>query len=247
MPLFVPWFAEASSATIEIDGVTYRVPLIDSDGHLQVDVLTSTLPAGAATSANQAAMITALQLIDDLRTALASVAADQLRTDVISSALPAGAATSARQDTMITALQLIDDLRGALDAVQGDRLNVNVYRDGASEVKSINATTTNPSTTRVTLLTPTSGKKVRIVGVIIANVSVGGANMELYFGTGSNFTTDRSKVIVFARLEADVLPSFELSFPDGGGPVGAVDEVVSMRTGTNITTNGIFIIHYREE
>ena len=51
----------------------------DADGHPQVDVLTSALPTGAATSANQTTEITALQLIDDLRAALASVATDQLK------------------------------------------------------------------------------------------------------------------------------------------------------------------------
>ena len=51
----------------------------DVDGHPQVDVLTSALPTGAATSAKQDTMITALQLIDDLRAALASVATDKLK------------------------------------------------------------------------------------------------------------------------------------------------------------------------
>jgi len=50
----------------------------DAAGHLQVDVVESGLPTGAATSANQATMITALQLIDDLRAALNSVATDEL-------------------------------------------------------------------------------------------------------------------------------------------------------------------------
>jgi len=47
-------------------------------GHLQVDVVTSGLPAGGATAANQATMITALELIDDLRAALDSVATDEI-------------------------------------------------------------------------------------------------------------------------------------------------------------------------
>ena len=46
-------------------GGTSYVPLVDSDGHLQVDILSSGLPSGGATAANQATMITALQLIDD--------------------------------------------------------------------------------------------------------------------------------------------------------------------------------------
>lgn len=75
------------------DGSDWYAILVDSDGHVKVDVVTTALPTGAATAANQATMITALQLIDDLRAALASVATDQLRADVISSALPTDAAT----------------------------------------------------------------------------------------------------------------------------------------------------------
>lgn len=52
--------------------------IADAAGHLQVDVVTSGLPAGGATAANQATMITALQLIDDLRNALNSIATDEL-------------------------------------------------------------------------------------------------------------------------------------------------------------------------
>lgn len=50
----------------------------DAAGHLQIDVVTSGLPAGGATAANQATMITALELVDDLRAALNSVATDEL-------------------------------------------------------------------------------------------------------------------------------------------------------------------------
>ncbi len=42
-------------------------------------VISSVLPTGAATSANQSTEITSLQLIDDLRAALASVATDSIR------------------------------------------------------------------------------------------------------------------------------------------------------------------------
>ena len=37
-------------------GTSY-VPLVDSDGHLQVDALSTALPSGAATAANQATII----------------------------------------------------------------------------------------------------------------------------------------------------------------------------------------------
>ena len=335
MPLFVPFFAETASATITIDGVTYRVPLIDADGHLQVDVLTSALPSGAATSARQDTMITALQLIDDLRTALASVATDQLRTDVvssalpsgaatlaeqqtqttalqliddlrtalasvatdqlrtdvfssalpsgaatlaeqqtqttalqliddlrtalasvatdqlrvdvISSALPSGAATSARQDTMITALQLIDDLRNALDSVQSDRLNVNVFADGASEVKAVRYGTSSDSRTRATVLTPTSGKKVRLVSLQVYTSSTTQHLGEVYFGTGTDITTNPGKDIAWPVLDADPAQWFIIVWPDGGGPVGAADEVLSYRTNIDIAFSDRVLVHYREE
>lgn len=61
------------------DGIDWRPGTIDAAGHPQIDVLTSGLPAGAATAANQATMITALQLIDDLRNALQSVNTDAIQ------------------------------------------------------------------------------------------------------------------------------------------------------------------------
>jgi len=61
------------------DGTDWRALLVDAAGNLQVDVAASGLPTGAATAANQATMITALQLIDDLRTALESVGTDRLQ------------------------------------------------------------------------------------------------------------------------------------------------------------------------
>lgn len=75
---------------------------LDAAGDVQVDVLTSALPVGAATevtvaailaaqatAANQVTMITSLQLIDDLRNALDSVGTDELRTVISDPATPA--------------------------------------------------------------------------------------------------------------------------------------------------------------
>jgi len=67
------------------DGSSIPVKVsVDSDGHLQVDALSSALPAGAATASNQSTEIASLQLIDDLRNALASVASDSLRSVIVS-------------------------------------------------------------------------------------------------------------------------------------------------------------------
>ncbi|KKM24968.1 hypothetical protein LCGC14_1599780 [marine sediment metagenome] len=203
MPPFVLFLPETASATIVIGGVTYRPPLIDSAGHLQVDVLTS--------------------------------------------ALPSGAATSAKQDTMITALQLIDDLRAALDAVQADRLNVNVYRDGASEVKAARKQTVGDSTTRQTAVTPTAGKKIRVVSCVCFTNSATANRFEVYFGTGASIFTTAGKEIMESYLDMDNQATFGMVWPDGGGPVGAVDDVVSLRTGVDISNLAYVLIHYREE
>jgi len=114
------------------NGFSHQPILIDGDYHLQADVLTSGLPTGAATSANQTTEITSLQKIDDLQNALASVATDKMRVSVVDSALPTGAATSANQSTEITSLQKIDDLQNALDSVGTDALHVRAGYDGAT-------------------------------------------------------------------------------------------------------------------
>lgn len=122
--------------------------IADAAGHLQVDVIASGLPTGGATAANQTTMITALQLIDDLRNALHTVHTDELDVDVQTSVLPTGAATSVNQTTMITALQLIDDLRNALDSVGTDELDVNVE----ASVLPTGAATSANQTTMITAL-----------------------------------------------------------------------------------------------
>lgn len=168
------------------DGTDFRNVHVDAAGDLQVDVLTTAMNALAATAANQATMITALQKIDDLQNALDSIGSDALRvmggidgiiyrflhvdetgdvqTDVLSSALPTGAATAAHQATMITALQLIDDLRGALDSVGTDELDVNVE---ASVLPTGAATSAWQDTLNDGLVTvidnlPTGGKQLKI-------------------------------------------------------------------------------------
>lgn len=87
------------------DGTDFRIVTIDPSGHLQIDLLSSALPTGAATAANQLTEITALQLIDDLRNALHSVNTDHLEVNVGTSGLPTGAATAANQATEITDLE----------------------------------------------------------------------------------------------------------------------------------------------
>jgi len=64
------------------DGTNWEKVLIDATKRLVVAITACALPTGAATSANQTTMITALQLIDDLRNALDSVGTDELDVNV---------------------------------------------------------------------------------------------------------------------------------------------------------------------
>jgi len=61
------------------NGTAWQWALVDAAGHLQLDVVTSGLPAGAATAAAQALALAQLQLIEDMRDALQSVATDRLQ------------------------------------------------------------------------------------------------------------------------------------------------------------------------
>lgn len=118
---------------------------------------------------------------------------------------------------------------------------------GASEVKTVRLTTGATSTTVSTELTPTSGKKVRVISLDLISDSATATNFEVYFGTGANITSNAGKEIAETRLDTDIVLSFTKTWPDGGGPVGAVDEVVSVRTSADIGTGGFGILTYREE
>ena len=121
------------------------------------------------------------------------------------------------------------------------------FKPGASEVKALRHLGSGTTTTRATMITPTSGKKIRIVSVQMMNTNADSTEVEVYFGTGTNITTNAGKEISAPRLDGIDMPSYGLSWPDGGGPVGVVDEVVSVRTGTAVGASMAVTTHYREE
>ena len=79
------------TANTAVDGSgTETRPLTDADGHLQIDVLSSALPSGAATSANQSTGNTALAAIQTaVETLDNAIAGSEMQVDVVA-ALPAG-------------------------------------------------------------------------------------------------------------------------------------------------------------
>jgi len=102
-------------------------------------------------------------------------------------------------------------------------------------------------TTRITLLTPGSGKKIRVVGVSITNTSSTGGLMGVYFGTGAAITTNRDKIVLNAVVDLDKAQEARIVFPDGAGPIGGVDDVLSFNSAVNAGGGVEVVAHTREE
>ncbi len=119
---------------------------------------------------------------------------------------------------------------------------------GASEVKATHVTSVGPSTTRLTVITPTSGKKIRILAISGRVASATVIDLQFYFGTGASITTTPSKAIAqFHPLSNATQGGVFRNWPDGVGPVGAVDDVLSIKTDNDITTTATVVVQYREE
>lgn len=117
----------------------------------------------------------------------------------------------------------------------------------AGRVLSIVVTIGATSAARATALSPTTGKRVRIVSVQVTShgLTTDPDAVSVYFHTGSDFTSDTSKIIaVFAPGTSGAQ---DMTWGDGSGPRGDVDEVVSWRTETETETALHLVISYREE
>lgn len=106
----------------------------------------------------------------------------------------------------------------------------------------------NATTTRTTMITPASGKRIRILSYHIQHIAPTQNQCSLYFGTGTDFITDLTKVIDSQNLDSDQFDIGEgFVYGDGSGPVGAVDEVVSAKNGTSVGANTEYYVKWREE
>ncbi len=115
------------------------------------------------------------------------------------------------------------------------------------ETKQIFQATAGDSSTVATIITPAAAKRVRIHSIFMNTASATAAQFEVYFHTGANITTTPAKAIAACTLDTDTQAFETVQFGDREGPVGAIGEVVSIRTSVNITTNGNFTIVYHEE
>ena len=91
-------------------GTSY-VPLVDADGHLQVDTLSSALPSGAATAANQATII---GHVDGVETLLTAANVDHAANEALLTTIDAD--TNAIKVDMAAIEVLITTLDGVQDS-----------------------------------------------------------------------------------------------------------------------------------
>ena len=117
----------------------------------------------------------------------------------------------------------------------------------ASDVKVILVVVGGTSATRATALTPTSGTRVRILSARVSslNLSTDPDEVEVYFGTGATIKTTVANAIGVYSPGVDSADSDK--WPDGSGPIGDTNEVVSWRTLTETETGLQLIVIYREE
>jgi len=149
MAKVVPPGAPAPQSALGWDGTDFYVIRTDATGHAQIDVLTSALPAGAATAAHQVTQTTALQLIDDLRGALQSVATDRLQV---------------RGEDQLFTFKGVLALRsyGPVSRAGGDRDSAAVPAGEIWVVTSVVAGDTTTATTRQYIMNRHNGADVNI-------------------------------------------------------------------------------------
>lgn len=167
-------------------------------------------------------MITALQLIDDLVTALNSNDLDKLNVHIKSTDISAGDASAANQSTMITALQLIDDLRNALNSVATDKLDINLK---TSDVSIGDATAAN-QTTMITALQLIDDLRGALGSVNTDDIQVDVKTIP----TTTVQSLDGDKIWAFNAI-------VEEQIQDSSLPAGT-----STLTGTNVPAGKIYVI-----
>lgn len=163
--------ADDSIAVYGNDGTTNRVLKTDAAGELQIDVLSSALPSGAATETTLAAIKTAVELIDN------TVSGSELQVDIVAS-LPAGTATIGKVD--VNTLSVVD----LLDA-------------GILDTSSTNIAGSASSPTQVVASTAAAVKKLQILDTTGAFIglytgAVASEVLQLVIGPGSDQTIEHS-------------------------------------------------------
>ena len=219
-----------TSMITELTSIKTAVELLDnavSGNELQVDIVSSALPSGSATSGNQTTMIsrldsikTAVEIIDNV------VSGSEIQADIVSSALPSGASTLAKQNEVITELTSIKTAVEILDnTVSGSELQVDIV---SSALPSGASTSANQSTmvshlsdikTAVEILdNVVSGSEIQadIVSSALPSGASTSANQSTMVGHLSDIKTAvelLDNAISGSELQVDIVSS---ALPSGG-------------------------------
>jgi len=114
-------------------------------------------------------------------------------------------------------------------------------------VALVRAHDSNTSNSRNTMITPSKGRRVRVLRMRVIQEQTDGRHLwELYLGTGTDITTDPDKAIDILDIPNDGEAATRAFLRDQG-PRGERDEVLSGRwLGTPPTTAHKIIIEYTE-
>ena len=136
---------------------------------------------------------------------------------------------------------------GAVAMTLARELIVTMKKRGAGATTLLFFGGTVNSAARETMLTPTVGKAIRVISIQpwLNGVAVDG--FEAYFGVGAGIGTNTGKAV--SRGYADDSHGQDaVVWPDGVGPLGAVDDVFSVRKNTAVANESLtWILEYREE
>jgi len=134
------------------------------------------------------------------------------------------------------------------DALDGlGQLSVSPAVPGAGTVQTVRHQIAS-SIVRETARTPAAGLRIRVISVSMHWGNATFNNLEIYFGTGANIGTNPTSAIHNAGLDLDTGSNQDsMVWPDGGGPVGAADEVLSVRAAISVAANASWLVHTREE
>ena len=121
------------------------------------------------------------------------------------------------------------------------------YLEDLSDTKSRFFSDPGQSDERRTLLTPSRGKRLRLIKLTISQTASDGQHFcELFFGTGESISSHRSKAVALIRV-ADHGQGSTRTWGRGAGPVGERNEALSIRWTYPPATSHKLIIEYTEE
>jgi len=134
---------------------------------------------------------------------------------------------------------------GSVAMTLSRELYVRPSRRGAGEVKTI--FTSHTSATKGTKITPATGKQVRMISLQISTTDTTATKVEVYFGAGANIASVSDTAIAKVSFPATVGERYNHVWPDGAGPIGAADAVVSVRCDGAVSNDVLVVMQWREE